>query len=168
MSSSPAPDTVEALAAAMTARGTTVAAAESLTSGALSTVLGRAPDTQQWYAGTVVAYQLATKSRVLGVDATIDPCSAECAAQLVLGVLRLMQCDYAVAVTGVGGPDADEAGHPAGTVYVAVGSRDDVRCRRHEFDGDPARVIEQSVDAALDLLAEFTGVKPVSGGTAPA
>lgn len=156
------PATVAALAAALTDRGATACAAESLTSGAVSTALGAGPDTQQWYAGTVVAYRFETKQRVLGVDADVDPCSAECAVQLAEGARRLLETDYAVSVTGVGGPDPDDAGHDAGTVYIAVVSADDVCWRLHEFDGGPEQVIVQSVEAAIALLAEVVGVKPVS------
>jgi len=155
-------DTVAALATALTEQGATACAAESLTSGAVSTALGAGPDTQEWYAGTVVAYRFETKRQVLGVDADIAPCSPECAVQLAEGARRLLGTDYAVSVTGVGGPDADEAGHPAGTVYVAVASDDEVGWRLHEFDGGPEEVIAQSVDAAVSLLAEAVGVKPVS------
>ena len=161
MPNPPAAPTVDALASAMVARGTTVAAAESLTSGAVSTALGAGPDTQEWFAGSVVAYRFETKTDVLGVDADVDPCSPECAVQLAEGVRRLLGTDYAVSVTGVGGPDADDAGHDAGTVYIAVASADDVSWRLHEFDGDPAAVISQSVDAAIALLVETAGVKPV-------
>lgn len=152
--------TVAAIAATLTAQGARLAVAESLTSGALSTVLGRGPDTQTWFAGSVVAYQMATKHRVLGVEPDIDPCSAECAAQLATGVRDLLGVDYAVAITGVGGPDADDAGHPAGTVHIAAVSARDTVCRVHEFPGDPAAVIAQSVDAATALLDEV--VNPVS------
>ncbi len=77
------------------------------------------------------------------------------------GVRRLVDTDYALAVTGVGGPDADDAGHPAGTVYIAAVSDDASTWRLHEFDGDPAAVIAQSVEAAVALLREV--VNPVSG-----
>lgn len=151
---------VASLAAELTARGARIAVAESLTSGAVGTALGRGPDTQEWFAGSVVAYQMATKVHVLDVDADVDPCSAECALQLADGVRRLVDTDFAVAVTGVGGPDADDAGHPAGTVYVAAVSGNASTWRLHEFEGDPAEVIEQSVEAAVALLAEV--VNPVS------
>ncbi|MCG7417990.1 CinA family protein [Microbacterium sp. ACRRU] len=161
MSDTSLDEAVTNLAADLTERRARLAVAESLTSGAVGTALGRGPDTQQWFAGSVVAYQMATKTHVLGVDADIDPCSAECAIQLATGVRRLVDTDYAVAVTGVGGPDADDAGHPAGTVYIAAVSDDASTWRLHEFDGDPAAVIAQSVEAAVALLREV--VNPVSG-----
>jgi nicotinamide-nucleotide amidase len=132
------------------ADGLRVAVAESLTSGAIASRLGAAPDASSWFAGAVVAYAADVKFKVLEVDPGPVVC-ARCAAQLASGVARLLGADVAVAVTGVGGPDPDE-GHPAGTVYTAVHRPSGEQVTHDVFEGDPSRVVDQATLNALRML----------------
>ena len=132
------------------ARGSTVAVAESLTGGALSAALAKAGDAADWFAGGVVAYRNATKYRVLGVPEG-PVVTADAARAMVRGVIELTGADCAIAVTGVGGPGAEE-GHPAGTVFVCVATRSQSRDAEYAFDGDPDAVVEQTIEQALRLL----------------
>src|SRR6478609_8040127 len=120
----PASD-AELIARTASARGITVATAESLTGGALAQALAAAPDAAGWFAGGVVAYTVATKTRVLGVPEG-PVVNAPTARVMAEGVRELTGADIAVAVTGVGGPDAEE-GQPAGTVFLAVVTADSTR-----------------------------------------
>ncbi|WP_448811552.1 CinA family protein [Agromyces bauzanensis] len=134
------------------AAGLTVAAAESLTSGAITNTLGAAPDASEWLRGGVVAYAEGVKRDVLGVTAD-DITSAQCARELAAGVARLLGADAAVSVTGVGGPEPAD-GEPAGSVYAAVAVRGDIRDAHFQFDGDPSEVVHATVRAALELLRD--------------
>jgi nicotinamide-nucleotide amidase len=134
------------------ARDVRIAAAESLTSGAIASALGRGSDASDWFAGGIVAYSEQVKRDVLGVTAA-SVLTPQCARELALGAVRLLGADLAVAVTGVGGPDPEE-GLPSGTVYAATAYGDDVRDVEWHFDGDPGAVVEQTVAAALGLLRD--------------
>jgi nicotinamide-nucleotide amidase len=136
-------------------RAVTIAAAESLTSGAIASGLGRGEAASEWFAGGVVAYAERVKREVLGVTAT-SVLTAQCARELATGVARLLDADLAVAVTGVGGPDPEE-GLPPGTVYAAAVADDDVIEATWRFDGDPEAVVEQTVLAALGLVRRALG-----------
>jgi nicotinamide-nucleotide amidase len=133
--------------------GLRVAAAESLTSGAIANALGAGPDASEWFQGGVVAYAESVKREVLGVTAE-SVASAQCARELAAGVARLLGAEAAVAVTGVGGPEPAD-GEPAGSVYAAVIVRGDIRDAHFQFDdGDPSVVVHQTVRAALELLRD--------------
>lgn len=134
------------------AAGLTVAAAESLTSGALSNALGAGHEASEWFRGGVVAYAEGVKRDVLGVTAE-HVASAQCARELATGAARLLGADAAVAVTGVGGPEPAD-GEPAGSVYAAVAVHGEARDAHFLFDGDPAEVVHQTVGAALRLLRD--------------
>lgn len=134
------------------AAGLTVAAAESLTSGALSNALGAGHDASDWFRGGVVAYAEDVKRELLGVTAQFVT-SAQCARELAAGVARVLGADAAVAVTGVGGPGSAD-GEPPGTVFAAVIVRGASRDVRFDFDGDPSHVVHQTVRAALELLRD--------------
>lgn len=139
-----------AVAAAAHGRDRTVAAAESVTAGLIATSLATAPDASEWFAGSVVAYRTAAKRDVLGVEAE-RVISAECARQMLDGVLVLTGADLGVAVTGVGGPDPEE-GQPAGTVIICVGTRHRQHVFEHLFDGPPEEVVRLSTLHALQHL----------------
>lgn len=140
------------ISAAAAHSGVRVAVAESLTGGAISTHLSAAPESSEWFAGAVVAYEPSVKFEVLGVEPG-PVVTAECAEQMARGVAALLGADVAVSVTGVGGPGSEE-GHPAGTVYVGVAGHHGSRSRLFHFEGDPLSVVERASEAALRELAD--------------
>ena len=144
-------DLGERIADLASSAGTTVAVAESLTSGAIASALGASPQAGDWFAGGVVAYSEHVKFDVLGV--TPGPViTAECAEQMAAGVGRLLGAGMVAAVTGAGGPGSQE-GKPAGTVYLAHGRPDALHVEELHIDGDPEEVVHATVDAALTALA---------------
>lgn len=145
---------IERLAEAAQSARARVAVAESLTCGMLASTIGRGESAQDWFAGGVVAYQTRTKNDVLGVAEGIDVVSGECAEQLAGGVRSLLGADIAVSTTGVGGPDA-EGEHEPGTVYLGWADAGGTAHRLCRFEGGPEEVLEQTVEAAMALLAEL-------------
>lgn len=136
------------------ANRSTIAVAESLTSGSITMCLGAAANAAQWFSGGVTAYTPETKFKVLGV--TPGPvATAQCATEMAQGVSRLTGADVSVAVTGVGGPEAAE-GKPAGTVFIAVWDGTKARVEEHHFLGAPEAVVKQTVLQALRLLRDAT------------
>ncbi|MEI5583700.1 MULTISPECIES: CinA family protein [unclassified Agromyces] len=133
-------------------RSATVAAAESLTSGAIASALGRGEQASEWFAGGVVAYAERVKREVLGVTAE-SVLTPQCARELATGAADVLGADVVVAVTGVGGPDPEE-GLPPGTVYAAVRTAEGVTDAAWRFDGDPSAVVEQTVLAALRMVRD--------------
>lgn len=145
-------DLAEQIADLASSRGLTVAAAESLTGGAVSSALAAAPGASDWYRGCVVAYSPPVKLDVLGV--TPGPFVTDrCADELAHGAARLLEADAAVSTTGVGGPDPEEGEEP-GTVYVGVVVPGAARTHRLMLDGSPGEVVERSTERALELLLD--------------
>ena len=123
---------IQRLSTAVRERGLTVAVAESLTSGLLASEVGKGESAGDWFSGGVVAYRMPVKTHLLGVPEDVDPCSAECATALAVGVRALLGADIAVSTTGVG---ADGSG-----------------AEHLQLDGGPDRVLDETVDRALLLL----------------
>lgn len=144
---------VERIARAASTQGATIAVAESLTGGQLSAALSAAPGSSQWFRGGVVAYNSEVKFTVLGVPR--GPVVTALAAQAMAhGVRRLMSTDFAVSVTGVGGPKSAE-GKPVGTVFVAVDSASTGLCSSgHHFQGEPIEVLNHTLEQALRGLLD--------------
>ena len=131
----------------------TVAVAESLTGGLLSSALAAGKDASEWFAGGVVAYSREVKFTLLNVPE--GPVVREVTAGAMADAVRgLMRADLAVAVTGVGGP-ADDEGLPPGTVCFAVSTSTSTRTRRKHIDGaDPQEICHRAVHEAVELILD--------------
>lgn len=145
----------------LAARGQTLAAAESLTGGLLVARLVDVPGASRVVRGGIVAYAADVKAAVLGVDAqlldrrgAVDP---DVALAMADGACRVLDADWGLATTGVAGPDADPAGMPVGTVFVAVSGPGVARVRRLGLVGERAQIRSATVTAALDLLGALLG-----------
>jgi nicotinamide-nucleotide amidase len=107
----------------LTARGQTLAVAESLTGGLLAAALTSVPGASAVFRGGVIAYATDLKAAILGVPADLLECRGavdpEVAAAMATGVRSRMAATIGAATTGVAGPDPSD-GKPVGTVYIAV------------------------------------------------
>jgi nicotinamide-nucleotide amidase len=142
----------EQIAQLALARRRTIAVAESLTGGMIASALAQAQQASQWFQGSLVAYSTAVKHQVLDVPAG-PVVSAEAAAAMARRVRDLLLADISVAVTGAGGPSAQD-GHEPGTVFLAIHSRDRDQVRRLDLPGEPAAVCAAATLAALDALVD--------------
>jgi nicotinamide-nucleotide amidase len=141
-----------------TAKGFTVAVAESLTGGLLAASITSVAGASAVFRGSVTAYATDTKASVLGVDADLldreGAVDAEVARQMAAGVRRLFGATIGLATTGVAGP-TEQDGKPVGLVYVGyAGSvRDSVPIAEElRLDGDREAIRAQSVLHALALV----------------
>ena len=150
------------LVARLTARGQTVAVAESLTGGLVAAALTDVAGSSAVVRGGVLAYATDLKAQVLGVDqgllagvGAVDPDVAE---QMAAGVRSLMGATYGLATTGVAGPDQAD-GKAVGTVYVAVARSGSATVKALCLSGDRAEIRTQSVLAVLALLDDELGAR---------
>jgi nicotinamide-nucleotide amidase len=133
-------------------RGRSVAVAESLTGGMVATALAAADAASEWFRGSLVAYSSEVKHAVLGVpDGPVV--SAEAAEAMAVGVRSLLGADVAVAVTGSGGPSAQDGKDP-GTVYVAVDDGSATHVQRLDLDGAPGQICADAAEYTLRLLLD--------------
>lgn len=160
------------LVSRLTARGETVASAESLTGGLVAASLTDVPGSSVVVRGGVVAYSSEVKAGVVGVDAgllaAVGAVDATVAEQMACGVRDRLGATYGLATTGVAGPDPSE-GKAVGTVFVAVAGPHTTRVRSLLLEGDRPAIRRQSVAAVLELLAqELLDERDLgSGGTGP-
>ena len=114
----------QAVVNALTERRQRVATAESCTGGLISKLLTDIAGSSQVFAGGVCAYTNAVKTSVLGVRAeTLERYTAvseQTAREMADGVRALLHTDYAIATTGLAGPDGGTAEQPIGLVYIAI------------------------------------------------
>lgn len=130
----------------LSARGLTVAVAESCTGGLLGHRLTNVPGSSAYFLLGVVAYADAQKTALLGVPAEAlaahGAVSAEVAARMAEGVRQLAGSDLGIGLTGIAGPGGGSPQKPVGLVYLALagattrvhrlllgGNREDVKYR---------------------------------------
>lgn len=145
--------------------GGMLAAAESCTGGWISKVVTDVPGSSQWFDRGFVTYSNAAKQEMLGVPAkALDRHGAVSEAvveSMAVGALRHSRANYAVAVSGVAGPDGGTPEKPVGTVWIAwaeAGAA--LQCRRLCFDGDREAVRRQTVAVALEGVLKLVGPRP--------
>jgi nicotinamide-nucleotide amidase len=135
------------------ARGATLTTAESCTGGLIASMLTRVPGSSDGFHAGFVTYANSSKQAVLGVDAQVlaqeGAVSEPVVRQMALGALERAAAQYAIAVSGIAGPDGGTPEKPVGTVWLAWGSRDELRscCLRWPVE----RTLFQTMVAAAGL-----------------
>jgi nicotinamide-nucleotide amidase len=136
-----------------------VATAESCTGGYIAHLLTERSGSSTTYKGGVVSYANEAKERALGVQhstlVTHGAVSEETITEMVKGVLQQMNTDYALATSGIMGPDGGTPEKPVGTVWIAVGNRERIKAVKHFVRFDRKKNIEVTAQYALNLLRLF-------------
>lgn len=134
----------------LSARGMTLAVAESLTGGLIASRIVGVPGASKVFRGGVVAYSPEVKFSVLGVPPG-PVITLECAEAMATGVRKALGADVGIGVTGVAGPDESE-GKPAGTVCLAVDLAGDVNSVEVRLPGRREQVREFSCITVLGMV----------------
>ena len=132
-------------------RNATIATAESCTGGRLAAALNALPGSSAYYLGSVVAYANEVKEQVLGVEhdtlMQYGAVSEQTVREMAEGVRRLMHTDYAIATSGIAGPDGGTEDKPVGTVWIAWATPEGTVAERYQFG--VARLREQITQRAV-------------------
>lgn len=132
--------------------GQTLAVAESVTGGLISSRIVSIPGASNWFRGGIVSYASDVKRELLGVGPG-PVVSEEAARAMAVGVRDRLGSDVGLSVTGVAGPDPQD-GQPVGTVWVGIADRNGAAAEQLALIGgrDRDQVRQISVISALDLL----------------
>ncbi|MDY7559377.1 CinA family protein [Pseudomonas sp. 10B1] len=137
-----------------------VTTAESCTGGGIAEAITRIPGSSAWFEAGYVTYSNAQKIRQLNVPtelfSSVGAVSREVVEAMVSGAQAKSQAYFAVAVSGVAGPDGGSDDKPVGTVWLAWGEGTQVVSERRQFEGDRYEVRRQTVKAALEGLIRRT------------
>ena len=140
----------------------TLATAESCTAGRVASVITAVPGSSNYYKGGLVCYSNEIKTELLKVDADViaekTPVCEEVVRQMVIGANELFHTDYAVAISGFagpGGPDGGRSGVIVGTIWIAVGTKDDVVTTMIEEDNGRDKNLASATTVAMHLLRDY-------------
>ncbi|MQA07187.1 MAG: nicotinamide-nucleotide amidohydrolase family protein [Pseudonocardiaceae bacterium] len=154
-------DRMAGLIARLSARGQTVACAESLTGGLVCAALTAIPGSSAVVRGGLVVYATELKATLAGVDERLlaehGAVHPEVAAALARGARQRCAADFGVGLTGVAGPDPQD-GVPPGTVYLAVAAPHGLTSTTLRAPGDRHAVRSAALVGVLDLLDSASDV----------
>lgn len=136
----------------------TIATAESCTGGNIAHKITSIPGSSAYFKGSVVAYSNEIKNRLLGVDEELisahGAVSREVVEAMALGVKKLMKTDYAIATSGIAGPDGGTAEKPVGTVWIAIAYDNEISSKMYNFSTIRKQNIDRSTQSAFLMLLE--------------
>jgi len=137
----------------------TLSTAESCTGGYIAHLITSIAGSSSYYEGSVVSYSYNAKENVLNVERAalekFGAVSEETVTVMAKNILQIMNTDYAIAVSGIMGPDGGTTDKPVGSVWVAVASNERIVTKLFRFRFDRLKNIQLTAINALNLLREL-------------
>lgn len=148
----------------------TLAVAETFTGGSLAHSFSDIPGTAKFFAGGCVGCSNEAKMQLLDVPEDIliqhGGASAETAVAMAAGAAEKLGADYALALTGFGGPCGGTNENPVGTIHIALYSPKGAWSKKLCWPGPRTTVKTRAVNAALDWLRREL-VRTANGASPP-
>ena len=105
------------------------------------------------------------KEAILGVkDETLKShgaVSEQTVIEMLQGLFKQLNTDYGIATSGIMGPDGGTEEKPVGTVWMAIGKKDNIQATKYQLRFNRERNIEQT--AYLGMVSLFKFIKEVEG-----
>ena len=150
-------DTIEVvLGRLLTKHNKTLATAESCTGGKIAQRITAVPGASAYFKGSIVCYTESVKTDVLQVSeetiAKYSVVSEEVAREMVRNIQKIMNVDYAIAVTGNAGPTKDATNEEVGIVFIALATPEAIFVEKFNFGQPREKVIDRTVNKSFELL----------------
>ena len=139
--------------------GMRICCAESCTGGMIAAAITDIAGSSAVFSRGFVTYSNQAKINMLGVKPeTLNlhgAVSGQTVSEMASGAITASEdeADFAVAVSGIAGPDGGTVEKPVGLVYICVLKKGEVgQVTRYVFDGDRRSVRTQTVENALKTI----------------
>lgn len=139
--------------------GMRICCAESCTGGMIAAAITDIAGSSAVFSRGFVTYSNQAKINMLGVKPeTLNlygAVSGKTVSEMASGAITASEdeADFAVAVSGIAGPDGGTVEKPVGLVYICVLKKGEVgQVTRYVFDGDRRSVRTQTVENALKTI----------------
>jgi nicotinamide-nucleotide amidase len=137
----------------------TISTAESCTGGLIAHTLTTLPGASVFFMGSIISYSNDIKINQLNVEEAVLNTEGAVSEQVVLqmqkAVIKKLGTDYALAVSGIMGPNGGTETKPVGTVWIAVGNKERQIAQKFHFRFDRKKNTELTVVNALNLMRKF-------------
>lgn len=139
--------------------GKTLVTAESCTGGFIAHQLTMIPGASKYFKGSIVAYHNTIKESLLDVPSDIllefGAVSEQTVIQMAVSARRIMKADYAIAVSGIAGPEGGSPEKPVGTVWIAWASDEQTVARKFVWGKNRQATIQRTAQEALFRFRRF-------------
>jgi nicotinamide-nucleotide amidase len=133
--------------------------AESCTGGHLAHQFTQNPGSSAYFIGGILSYanqvkidQLGVSEEILNTDGAV---SEACIQAMAQGVQKRLGTTYALATSGIAGPDGGTVEKPVGTVWIALAHPTGVITRKLTLGGTRMQNIYLSSLACVNLLRRY-------------
>jgi nicotinamide-nucleotide amidase len=137
-------------------RGARLSVAESCTGGLLGELITDGAGASQWFVGGAISYSNDLKRSLVGVrEETLKAhgaVSRETVIEMAEGANQRFGTQYAIAITGIAGPDGGTPEKPVGTVWIAVAGPTGTETRNLNWRGTRDQIRRVSAFSSLHLL----------------
>lgn len=144
------------LGKALTTSGLTLSTAESCTGGYIAHRITSVPGSSAYFKGSVVAYANTIKRQLLSVHendlVSYGAVSREVVETMAANARILFDSDYALAVSGIAGPEGGSKNKPVGTVWIALSGPAGTKSKLFHFGDSRERNIIRASTAAMAML----------------
>ena len=134
----------------------TLATAESCTGGYIAHLLTSIAGSSAYFKGSVIAYSNEIKTGILGVQEetlmAYGAVSEQTVIEMAEGVRARLNTDYAIAVSGIAGPDGGTPEKAVGTTWISVAGTDGCIAKKYLFGNNRQRNIRLAAVTALNRL----------------
>ena len=140
----------------LTARGETLAVAESCTGGTIASKFTAMAGASAYFMAGVVSYSNAAKHDIIYVSnkslEAYGAVSEQVAREMAEGVRKAAHADYAIATTGIAGPGGGSEAKPVGTVWMAVATPTKTIAALRNCGTDRGQIISRASAYAIEML----------------
>ena len=137
----------------------TITSAESCTGGMIASSIVSISGSSAIFKASVVTYSNDMKSEILNIPLKLiienGAVSNIIAYNMASNILKVMNADVSIAVTGIAGPSGGNVDKPVGLVYIGIGTKTNIITKKYLFKGNRLKIRQKTTLEALKLSNEI-------------
>ena len=137
----------------------TITTAESCTGGLVASMITKISGSSEIFDGSIVTYSNKIKNQELNVkNITLDNFGAvsyEVVDEMLDGVIVKFDANFAIAISGIAGPNGGNISKPIGTVVVGISNSENNIINVYNFNGAREEVQIQAAKTSLREILKF-------------
>ena len=132
-----------------------ITTAESCTGGMIASSIVSIPGSSAIFNSSIVTYSNESKAKFLKIPIELlnenGAVSKIIAEEMAKNVLKLMDTQISIAVTGIAGPSGGTKDKPVGIVWICIGQKNNILSKKFLFLGNRLQIRQQTTIEALKL-----------------
>lgn len=142
------------------ANNQTITTAESCTGGLVASMITKISGSSDIFNGSIVTYSNKIKNQELHVqNETLEKFGAisiEVVDEMLIGVLKKFDANFAIAISGIAGPNGGTRNKPVGTVIIGISDENNHKIVNiYNFKGSREDIQIQAAKVALKEIYKF-------------